>query len=174
MRRPLTVLRAALTTTAAVALLAACSGGDDTSASPSTPATSSPAATTSAEASASASEFCTQAQELVTQLQGAVTDSSDPSSLPQVLQQAADGFDAVEPPAEIAGDWNALADGTRQLSDAFGQVDVSDPQSAAQFQQTATQLEGQLSGASTNVERYLSDECGIDTGDATGSASPTS
>jgi hypothetical protein len=174
MRRPLTVLRTALTTTAAVALLAACSGGDDTAAPSSSSATSSPAATTTAEASGAGSEFCTQAQELVTQLQGAVTDSSDPSSLPQVLQQAADGFDAVEPPAEIAGDWNALADGTRQLSDAFGQADFTNPQSAAQFQQTAAQLEGQLSGASTNVERYLSEQCGIDTGDVSGSTSPTS
>jgi hypothetical protein len=175
MRRPLTVLRAALTTTAAIALLAACGGGDDTSASSSSSAsTSSAAPTTTAEASASGSEFCTQAQELVTQLQGAVTDSTDLSTLPQVLQQAAEGFDAVEPPAEIASDWNALADGTRKLADAFGQVDFNDPQSAAQFQQTATQLEGQLSGASTNVENYLSQQCGIDTGDVTGSASPTS
>jgi hypothetical protein len=179
MRRPLTVLRAALTTTAAtaaIALLAACSGGGgDTSASSSSASTSSSAAaTTSAGASASGSEFCTQAQQLVTQLQGAVTDSTDPSSLPTVLQQAAEGFDAVKPPAEIADDWNALADGTRQLADAFGKVDLNDPQSAAQFQQTAGQLESQLGGASTNVENYLSQQCGIDTGDATGSASPTS
>ncbi len=45
-------------------------------------------------------------------------------------------------------------------------IDITDPESLA----TLKDVEGDLSTASTNVENYLRDECGIDTPE---SAAPT-
>jgi hypothetical protein len=101
-----------------------------------------------------------------------MANQSDPAAIPQALQEVATEIRAIQPPDEIASDWNALADGVEQIASAFGNVNFSDPNAVATFQAQVGQLESQLSSASTNVETYLSDKCGI--GTSTESASPTS
>jgi hypothetical protein len=90
-----------------------------------------------------------------------------------LFQQAAAGIRAISAPAAIASGWSALADGLDQLGAAYAKTDVSDPSSAASFQQTATQLESKLSGSVTSVDTYLQSHCGIDVS-GTDTASPTS
>ena len=170
MPRTLPIARTGLSVAAALVLLTACSGSDKgNSASSSTKAGSS-AAETSAQAAGS--EFCTKAAAIQSSVTSAVTNQSDPASLQQGLQAAVTQIRAIDPPSEIASDWSALADGVEQLAAAFASVDFNDQAAVASFQQTANNLETQLSGASTNVEKYLSEKCGITS--STESAAPTS
>jgi hypothetical protein len=156
-------------------LLTACSGGDSSDSAASSSAsdtTSSSASESSAGGDASSSEFCTQAQAFLDQVRNADLGSQDPAAIGGLLTQAAGQMRAIEPPAEIATDWGALADAIEQLGTAYATTDFNDPQQAATFQQTATKLEAQLSTSSMNVETYLADECGIT--DANGSTAPSS
>jgi hypothetical protein len=170
MRRTLPGLRTGLSVAAALVLLTACSGSkNDTSASSSTKASSSASETT---AKAAGSEFCTQAAAIESSVTSAVANQADPSSIPQALQTAVAQIRAIDPPSEIASDWAKLADGVEQLATAFSNVDFTDQAAVASFEQTASSLESQLSGASTNVENYLKDKCGLTA--PSESAAPTS
>jgi hypothetical protein len=145
---------------AAVVLLSACGGSDEGgSAAGSTEAESS-APETSAEPADS--QFCTEAAAIQDRVGSTLSDQSDPTAIPQALQEAATQIRAVEPPPEIAADWESLADGVDQIATAFGSLDFNDPNALATFQQQVGQLQAQLGTASTNVETYLREECGIE------------
>ena len=91
----------------------------------------------------------------------------------QALQEGAAEIRAIEPPAEIAADWNALADGLEQIAAAFAEVDLTDPAAQQALGQKIAELQGPLDTASTNVETYLRDECGLEL-DSGESAAPSS
>lgn len=162
MRRTLPACRTGLTLAAAAVLLSACGGsdeGDSASASSSAPSSSAPE--TSAEAAGS--EFCTEAGSIQERVASSFTET-DPTSLGQVLQQGATEVRAIEPPAEIASDWAALAAGLEQIGAAFTGVDVDDPAAQQALGAKIAELQGPLDAASTNVENYLRDECGLEIG----------
>ena len=172
MRRTLTVCRNGFAVTAAAVLLTACGGsGDDEASSSSSSETTSSASESSADAADS--EFCTEAAAIQERVGSTFNDQSDLASLPQALTQAAQEVREVDPPAEIASDWAALADGIDQIAAAIGSVDFSDPNAAATFEQQVAPLQQQLAGASANVSSYLQDECGLEV-DPSETASPTS
>jgi hypothetical protein len=172
MRRTLTLCRTALVGAAAAVLLTACGGGGDDNSASSSSAKSTSSSSSSSSAAAADTEFCQQASTLDQDLAG-LTNATDPSQLAPALQQVSQRLHQLTPPAEIETDWNALVGAIDQLAQAAASTDFTNPQQAAAFAQTATQLEGQLGPAATNVETYLSTQCGIDT-EGTGSASPTS
>jgi hypothetical protein len=182
MRRTLTLAVRAAAVAAAAVLLSACSGDDGGSASsPSSSATSSAAETSEPAAESEApqgdSEFCTQSQDLLDELGAAFTEQSDPASVETAFQQAAEGFRSVEPPSDIEQDWTTLGDGLEEYAAAFSELDQSDPESVTAFQERTSALQGELTGAATNVETYLNEECGIDTEaepSAAGSSTPSS
>jgi hypothetical protein len=170
MPRTLTVCRQGLPVVAAVVLLTACGGsGNNDSASSSSKASSSASET---KADAAGSEFCTKAAAVESNVGSAVTDQSDPASIPKALQQAVAEIRAIDPPNEISADWKALADGVEQLAAAFADVNFGDQAAVATFEQKAADLESKLSGASANVEKYLSEKCGLTV--PSESAAPTS
>jgi len=170
MSRAVAVCRSGLSVVAAAVLLSACGGsGNDTSASSSSSARSSASGTS---ATATGSEFCRQAAGVESTVTAALGNQSDPASIPKALQAAAAQIRSIHPPNEIASDWTALADGVEQIATAFENVDLSNPSALASFEQRATQLENQLSTASTNVQNYLADKCGL--GTPAESAAPTS
>src|SRR4051794_24397895 len=173
MRRTLTLCRTALVGAAAAVLLTACGGGgDDNSASSSSSSKTTSSSSSSSSAAAADTEFCKQASTLDQDLAG-LTNATDPAQLAPALAQVSQRLHQLTPPAEIETDWNALVSAIDQLAQAAASTDFNNPQQAAAFAQTATQVEGQLGPAATNVETYLSTQCGIDT-EGTGSASPTS
>jgi hypothetical protein len=178
MRRTLTLCRTALAGAAAFVLLTACGGGDgeDTASSSSaSETTSSSSASGSAEGSADApaadTEFCQQAGTFLQQIQTTDLNTEDPAAIGDLLSQAAGQMRAIEPPSEISADWTALAGAIEQLGTAYSTTDFSDPEQATAFSQAAAELEAQLTTASTNVETYLSDQCGLESSE---SAAPTS
>jgi hypothetical protein len=159
MRRTLPAFRTGLSVAAAVVLLSACGGSDeDGSAAGSTE--SSPSASESAAPEAD-SEFCTEAGSIQERVSASFTEA-DPSSLGQVLQEGVTEIRAIEPPDEIASDWAALADGLEQIAAAFADVDLTDPAAQQELGQKVAELQGPLDTASTNVENYLRDQCGIE------------
>src|SRR4051794_33493155 len=121
---------------------------------------------------AAAAEFRGQAAGVESTVPAALGNQSDPASIPKALKAAAAEIRSIDPPNEIASDWTALADGVEQIATAFENVDLSNPSALAIFEQRATQLENQLSTASTNVQNYLADKCGL--GTPAESAAPTS
>jgi hypothetical protein len=165
-----------MSATAAVLLMTACSGGsDEDSAASSTSAASSSAAESSSEAPASDSDFCNEATQINERITSSLTES-DSDSLSQNLQAISDEIGAVEPPDEIADDWNSLADALGQAAEALEGVDLTNEQEAAQAQAELGELQTQLGDAGTHVESYLRDECGIDPegSEASESAAPSS
>ena len=168
MRRTLSLSRAGVAGAAAVILLAAC-GGDGGESATDSPATASPAESSAAETTATsgAEDFCTQAAGIDERVDSALSDlGGDETSVPEAFRQAAEEVRAIDAPGEIATDWEALAGGLDRIGDALSNIDITDPESLA----TLEDVEGDLSTASTNVENYLRDECGIDTPE---SAAPT-
>src|SRR4051794_30900848 len=140
MRRSVAVCRSGLAAVAAAVLLAACSGsGDDTSASSSSSArasTSSTSTTTAEATGATGSEFCTQAASALQSAEPALSGSqNDPATLGPALQQAADKFHAIKPPAEISKDWAAVADGIEQLGKIVVKQGTGDPASQSAQQE---------------------------------------
>ena len=174
MRRTLIVCRAGLTAAAAFALLTACGGGSGDNKAASTSASETTSSSAENSAPQADSEFCTQAQALIEALQSAFAEeTSDPASVAQQFSQTADAMRTLDPPAEISDDWETLAGGLDQFAKAFADFDPNDPAKASEFEQQTTQLQGQLTTAGANVEKYLTEQCGIDT-DNTESATPTS
>ena len=168
MRRTLSLSRAGVAGAAAVVLLAAC-GGDGGASATDSPATASPAQSSAAETTATsgAEDFCTQAAGIDERVDSALSDlGGDQPSVPDAFRRAAEEVRAIDAPGEIATDWEALAGGLDRIGDALSNIDITDPESLA----TLEDVEGDLSTASTNVENYLRDECGIDTPE---SAAPT-
>jgi hypothetical protein len=172
MRRTLTACRNGLAVTAAAVLLAACGGSGDDDASSSS---SSSETTSASESSADGadSEFCMEAAAIQERVGSTFNDQSDLAGLPQALTQAAEEVRQVEPPAEIASDWAALADGIDQIAAAIASVDFNDPNAAATFEQQVAPLQQELAGASANVSSYLQNECGLEV-DPGETASPSS
>jgi hypothetical protein len=167
-RRTLSLSRAGVAGAAAVVLLAAC-GGDGGESATDSPATASAAESSAAETTATsgAEDFCTQAAGIDERVDSALSDlGGDEPSVPDAFRRAAEEVRAIDAPGEIATDWEALAGGLDRIGDALSNIDITDPESLA----TLEDVEGDLSTASTNVENYLRDECGIDTPE---SAAPT-
>jgi hypothetical protein len=165
-----------MSATAAVLLMTACGGGsDEDSAASSTSAASSSAAESSSEAPASNSDFCTEATQINERITSSLTES-DSDSLSKNLQTISDEIGAVEPPDEIADDWNSLADALGQAAEALDGVDLTDPEEAAKAQAQLGELQTKLGDAGTHVETYLREQCGIDTGgsESSDSAAPSS
>ena len=171
MRRTLTLCRSGITVAAAAVLLTACGGSDGSDSSSSSASTTSSSAS-EGSADAADSEFCTQAASIEERVGSTLTDQSDPRALPQAFQAIATEIRGIEPPEEIAADWNTFAGGLEQVAAAFGNIDFNDPNALATLQQQIAALESQLGPATTNVQQYLSEECGIDLGSE--SAAPTS
>jgi hypothetical protein len=162
------LLARGVSATASILLLTACGGGsDEDSASPtSSSAASSSAAETTSEAPEASSEFCSQAEDFGNEISSSF-ESTDPQQLTDNLKKAADGVRAIEPPDEIADDWQALADGLEKVAGTLEGADPNDPQVAAKVQSDLQAIQE----PATNVETYLQEQCGIDTSE---SASPSS
>jgi hypothetical protein len=163
MRRTVIACRAPVAAVAAVVLLAGCGGGGDSGADSAadSAATTSAAETHAAETTAASGEadFCTQAAGIDQQVDSALSDvEGDDPSVPAAFRQISEELRAIDAPDSIASDWEAMAVGLDRMADAFADFDITDPESLTALDEA----EGELSTASTNVENYLRDECGIE------------
>jgi hypothetical protein len=148
--------RSAVLAGAVLLSLAAC-GGDDDPGSAASPSTSAEA-TQSAPASGG-SDFCARAAGIDQRVEAAMTDLEGANpSVSDAFTRIAEELRAMDPPEQIAADWDAMAAGLDRMAEAFADFDITDPDSLTALEQA----EGDLSTASGNVETYLRDECGIE------------
>ena len=69
-------------------------------------------------------------------------------------EEVSEAIRSLEPPEEIAGDYEILVEGLERLAT----LDSSDPDAATEFQEDSAQY----TEASTNVRTFVQDECGVD------------
>ena len=173
MRSPAPLLRSALAGAVAVVLLTACSGsGDDEPAA--APSASAPAAASSSAPSSgtaapdpAAEEFCGQMTSAFTEVQGSLA-AATPQEVAARLPEAVTRLEQVQAPADIAGDWTALLDGLRRLSDTAGTLDLGTPEGQQAYADASTRIGQELRPAETALTDYVAANCGLT------SASPTS
>ncbi|WP_029431850.1 hypothetical protein [Blastococcus sp. URHD0036] len=163
MRRPLPYLVPAVL--AAGLLLSGCSDEVDGSAAPATtPSTSS---SSSAPTSASPTidpdleDFCTDGEALFGEVDDAFTNAEGMGStaFAEVLQQAVDAFDALEPPDEIAADWQASRDGFAALRDAVAAIDPAAPDAEQQAVDVIAGAETTVGPAFQDVSDWIDENC---------------
>jgi len=172
MRRTLFPCRRGLAAAAAVVLLTACGGSDEEPPAASETTTATSSSTPESSAPAADSEFCTTATDVLRRVLASLT-SQDQSTVPGVLQQAAEDVQTIQPPAEIADDWASFRDFSQQFA-AISQIDFEDPAAYARWQAETAALQGQFAPAVTSVQTYLSTQCGLpDAGGTSGSAAPS-
>jgi hypothetical protein len=175
MRRTLSLCRSGLAAAAAVVLLTACGGSDEapSASETSSPSTSSSASETTENSAPQAdSEFCTEAAAIQERISASFLGQTDQSNLGEIFQQASDEVRALEPPADLAADWEQFAAGIQAIADASN-IDFTDQAAVAQWQQAVTQIQEQYGTAFANVESYLATECGL-TDEGSETAAPTS
>ena len=93
-------------------------------------------------------DFCDQARSL----DSAFDDIDDPSSAE--FSEALDQIRSMDPPAEIADDWNEMV----SALDGFEDIDLENPDPDALAE---LDTEG-MQEATDNVDTYMSEECGIE------------
>ena len=178
MRRTLSLCRSGLAAAAAVVLLTACGGSDeDSNASDSTSSSSSSSSsaseTTENTAPQADSEFCTEAAAIQERIAASFTGQTDQSNLGELFTQISEEIRGIEPPADLAEDWTQFSQGVEEVA-AISQIDFTDQAAVAQWQTQVAQIQQRYGAAFTNVDTYLSTECGLTDDEATESASPTS
>jgi hypothetical protein len=171
MRSPAPLLRCALAG-AVVVLLTACGGsGDDEPAAASS--TSAPATSSSAPASGTAApdpaaqEFCGQITSAFTELESSLS-ATGPEEVATRLPEVVTRLEQVEAPPEISGDWGALVDGLRRLSETAATLDLSTPEGQQAYTAAEAEIGQGLGEAQTALSRYVVANCGLTSASPTG------
>jgi hypothetical protein len=120
---------------AGAVMLAACGGGGSSS--------------------ADVEDFCSEYKEVEDQL--AQLDDSDPDAVDALF----DHIDDLDPPDEISDDFRAMTEFNRMVYSASQDVDLDDPDAAAEFQERFSEQAEDLDEASGKVNDYLSEHCDI-------------
>jgi membrane protease YdiL (CAAX protease family) len=150
------VRRRAGAAVAAVLLLGGCGG--ERSATESAPSDLADGSAAERAPSTGDEDFCARAAGIDDRVDAALSDLEDDGpSVPRAFHQIAEELRAMDAPASVSADWDALAGGLDRMADAFADIDISDPHSLA----TLDEAEGDLTRASTMVEDYLRDHCSI-------------
>ena len=95
--------------------------------------------------SASAESFCDAAREIEERFS-----NMDPST-PAEFEEAIAAIDELDPPAEIADDWETMM----EALESFADIDLTDPNA---FDESAF---SDAEAASERVGEYMEEECGI-------------
>lgn len=180
MRRTLSLCRSGLAAAAAAFLLTACGGSDeDTNASGSSSSESSSSSSSSSAsetpentAPQADSEFCTQAAAIQERVSASLT-NPDTTNLGAIFQQASDDIASIEAPPDIAADWASFAEGISRFAE-ISQIDFTDQNAYAQWQQQATQIQTEYGASFAAVQTYLATQCGLTEEEPAESAAPTS
>ena len=104
--------------------------------------------------------FCEEVPGLLSDIGGDVESIyADPQSAPDVLEEAVDRLEAVEPPqdaerirADLVASWQAL-------TDLVGSADLTDPAATTGLAEEATELQGDLVSAGEAADSYVQENC---------------
>ena len=150
---------------AAGLLLSGCSDEVEGAAAPATTPSTSSSSSSSTSATptidANLEEFCTDGEALFGEVDDAFDDAEGMGSaaFAEVLQQAVDAFDALEPPDEIADDWEASRDGFGQLRDDVAAIDPAAPDAEQQAIDLIAAAETTVGPAFARVTDWIDENC---------------
>ncbi|HET6686843.1 MAG TPA: hypothetical protein VFH02_10010 [Jiangellaceae bacterium] len=159
--------RAAVVLMLGVLALSGCGGDDDPGASDAdSAATDASSAEPTGEMTGEtpgADSFCAEVEAARDQLDSVVDGETlvDPSAALDVVDDALETMRSIDPPAEIAEDWEAVRSFTEEMITALDEIDVTDPAALEDLGRDLEQNAEALQDAADRVDRYLEDECGI-------------
>jgi len=156
---------------AVVALVSACGGGGDDDDDATDEATDASEEATDGGGEAGG-DFCDQAADIQELVAAGGEDSLSDEGFAQ-LEELADAFEEIEPPEEVADDWEANLEGLRELIRIVGEardagVDENTPPDDPQVEELFTQLGELDTSASERVISFLEEECDLGTGEGGG------
>jgi hypothetical protein len=139
MRRSLTVRAAGVPVAVAVLLLAGCG---------------------SSEEEQRQEAFCENVPDLLedvtAELQGV---TASPEQAPELVGDAVERLEAVDPPEGVADDWQALVEAWSGMRDLLGRVDLTNPSANTEFAAEAQQLQSDLVSTGAAVDEYGQENC---------------
>lgn len=156
--------RAGVVLALGVLTLSGCGGDDEPGASDaeSTPDATS-AAPTAEATDGTPADFCAEVEAARDQLDSVVDAETlvDPSAALDVVDGALETMRSIDPPAEIAEDWEAVRSFTDEMISSLDEIDVTDPVALEELGRELEQNAEALEAAADRVDRYIEDECGI-------------
>ncbi|RBY90695.1 hypothetical protein DQ240_01075 [Blastococcus sp. TF02A-26] len=149
---------------AAGLLLSGCSDEVRGTAAPATtPSTSGSSSSSSAPTTGNEEyeEFCTDGEALFDEVDEAfdAAEGTGSAAYAEVLQQAVDAFDALEPPEEIADDWEESRDGFAGLRDTVAAIDPAAPDAEQQAVDIISAGETTVGPAFQRVNEWIDENC---------------
>jgi hypothetical protein len=157
--------RAGVLLTVGVLALSGCGGDDEPGASDadSTTPDATSAAPTPQATGVTPTDFCAEVEATRDQLDSVVDGEAllDPSAALDVVDDALETMHSIDPPAEIAADWEAVRSFSEEMITSLDEIDVTDPVALEELGRELEQNAEALEAAADRVDRYLEDECGI-------------
>ena len=154
-----------------VLVLAGCAGEDDgasaDSGQESGQVDESPGSDTATEPGSDTEGFCADLEAAEERFDAALEEPTldDPQAAAESLAEAVDVMRGVEAPSEIAADWAVMVEFLDTMATATGELDINDPTALAEQVEELGRLlddeSGELEAAGTNIDNFLSEECGI-------------
>jgi hypothetical protein len=144
----------------AAAVLAGCSSGE-------TPATGDPPAvgtqaeptgTDAAEAQRKET-FCSEVPGLLADITAGLQAAQAPEDAPRLLGEAVDRLTAVEPPADVAPQWERLVAAWTGMRDLLGRADLQDPAANATLTPQLQALQAELVDSGAAIDDYGTTHC---------------
>jgi len=110
-----------------------------------------------------ADSFCAEVEATRDQLDSVVDGEAlvDPSAALDVVDDALDTMRSIDPPAEIAADWEAVRSFSEEMITSLDEIDVTDPAALEELGRELERNAEALEDAADRVDRYIEDECGI-------------
>jgi len=109
--------------------------------------------------SGSVEDFCSEYKQVEEEL--AQLDDSDPDAVDALF----DRIDDLDPPDEIKDEFQTMTEFNRTVYLASQDVDLDDPEAAAQLQEQFTEQAEDLDEVSNKVNDYLSENCDVGASD---------
>lgn len=86
-------------------------------------------------------------------------DTSDDAALADAYRK----LDQLDPPKEISAEYHQIVGSAREAMETLQKIDPSDAEAVAKAQEKFAGSRAEIEKASAKVDRFLKDECGIDT-----------
>ena len=104
--------------------------------------------------------FCTDVPALLQDITAELEDvQTDPASASAALDDAVTRMEAVQPPDDVADEWERLVAAWQDLRDLIAQVDPSDPGANQQLADDLLELQPELVDAGTAVDEWRRANC---------------
>lgn len=163
-----------LSAAAALVLVTGCTSSGGSKSASGTSSSTSATKSSAAAVGGGGAGFCNQARAFAAQVASSV--GSQPNQTTgQNFQRLAAQLQSINPPSEIASDWQTAVTSIQQLGVALQSLNPSDPSQAAQLEQQVAPIEDKLTTAGDHIDAYLKQKCGIDVnGTDTATATATS